>query len=96
MLDDGYSEQFKPPSNEVIDSIILTSQGDVRSAIMNLHMASLRNAPKMNFEKIETNSKSTKSKTESLKCSSLGSDESITLMHALGRVLNPKCKFIFN
>lgn len=96
MLDDGYSKYFKPPSNEMFDSIILTSQGDIRSAVLNLHLTSLKNTPKMLLEKIEENSKTNKSKGGgSLKCSSLGSDESITMMHALGRVLNPKCWYFY-
>lgn len=37
--------------------------------------------------------KKTKSKNSN-KIKSIGTDESITLMHGLGRVLNPKCKII--
>lgn len=38
-------------------------------------------------------SKGRKKKTTQSTLKSIGRDESITLMHALGRVLNPKCKY---
>lgn len=36
----GTSEHYKPLSQDVLDSIILTSEGDVRNAVINFHYAS--------------------------------------------------------
>lgn len=110
----GFSSFYKQPSNELIDSIIFTSNGDIRNAVINLHFASQKSllpSPRPNrigssfvifssdsssldVKAVQTTSK-TKGTKKNNKFRSLGCDDAITFMHALGRVLNPKCKFNF-
>lgn len=40
MLKPQLSSQYKQITSDQIDSIILTSQGDIRNAMINLHFAS--------------------------------------------------------
>lgn len=42
MSDMKYSNLFRIPDQDVIDSIILASHGDIRSAVLNLYVASLK------------------------------------------------------
>lgn len=84
---------YKVPAQTVLDSIVVCAQGDIRSALINLHFGSLKGAPSMATKKMNVSlpSKGRKRKaTNTLK--SIGRDESITMLHALGRVFNPKCK----
>lgn len=39
MSQPGYSKYYKSPSAEIIESVILAAQGDIRSAVINLHFA---------------------------------------------------------
>lgn len=96
MSQPGYSQYYRQPGQDVIESVILSAQGDIRSAVLNLHFASQKNSPKLNLEIAQaSSSKSTKSKTsKQTKLKSIGRDETITLMHALGRVFNPKLVMI--
>lgn len=104
MSQPGYSKFYKQPSQDMIDSIIFASQGDIRSAVLNLHFASQKGAPSLetvlmataNSANSSTSSKTKgKSKSKNMKLKTIGRDANITLMHALGRVFNPKCKFLF-
>lgn len=36
----GFTSFYKQPSTELVDSIIFTSNGDIRNAVINLHFAS--------------------------------------------------------
>ncbi|CAH0715609.1 unnamed protein product, partial [Brenthis ino] len=90
-----YTSTYNIPSTDLIDSVVNSSGGDVRSAILNLHFASLKGT---NFN-LETNlikdkevkSKTTrKKKNTSNKFMSLGKDETVSILHGVGRVLNPK------
>lgn len=36
----GFQRYYTQPDKETIDSIVLSSQGDIRSAVINLHFAS--------------------------------------------------------
>ncbi|XP_062552169.1 cell cycle checkpoint protein RAD17-like [Armigeres subalbatus] len=98
MVGPEMTQHYRMPSQDMIDSIILSSQGDLRSATLNVHFASLKNAPRLETEPIAGSGvvlntsgvRSTKGKKKESKLKSVGSDGSITLMHALGRVFNPK------
>ncbi|XP_061397150.1 cell cycle checkpoint protein RAD17 [Musca vetustissima] len=93
-----YNDLYRPPSTELMDSIILSAQGDIRNALINLHFSSLKGAPQLLTKPVECtqessqdNSKKTSRKRKhqsTLK--SVGRDESVTMMHALGRIFNPK------
>ncbi|XP_017113975.1 cell cycle checkpoint protein RAD17 isoform X1 [Drosophila elegans] len=82
---------YKLPSSTVVDSIVVGAQGDIRNALINLHLSSLKGVPSMPTKQLNVSvaTKGRKKKMQST-LKSIGRDESITLMHALGRVLNPK------
>ncbi|EDV92746.1 cell cycle checkpoint protein RAD17 [Drosophila grimshawi] len=84
---------YKAPTQNVLDSIVVCAQGDIRNALINLHFGSLRGAPSMATKQL-TNITSAAGKGRKRKATStlksIGRDESITMMHALGRVFNPK------
>ncbi|EDW97551.1 cell cycle checkpoint protein RAD17 [Drosophila yakuba] len=82
---------YKVPSTAVVDSIVVGAQGDIRNALINLHLSSLKGVPSMPTKQLNVSvaAKGRKKKMQST-LKSIGRDESITLMHALGRVLNPK------
>lgn len=94
-----YNEMYRPPSNELMDSIILSAQGDIRNSLINLHFSSLKGAPQLQTKPVENleSSHDTKKTSRKRKCQStlksVGRDESVTMMHALGRIFNPKCKY---
>lgn len=115
----GYASIYKQPSTELVESIIFTSNGDIRNAVINLHFASQKSlsdlhvpslskptdfhcpffsshldSNSLDVKIVQTTSK-TKGNKKNNKFRSLGCDDSITFMHALGRVLNPKCKSNF-
>ncbi|KAJ6646938.1 Cell cycle checkpoint protein RAD17 [Pseudolycoriella hygida] len=89
MSSSGLTASYKHPSTELVESIIFTSNGDIRNAIINLHFATQKNCTSLGVEAVQTTSKA-KGTKKSNKFRSLGCDDSITFMHALGRVLNPK------
>ncbi|XP_034487386.1 cell cycle checkpoint protein RAD17 [Drosophila innubila] len=91
MQQEQHKPLYKLPTQNVMDSIVVCAQGDIRSALINLHFGSLKGAPVMATKQLNVTapSKGRKKKaTNTLK--SIGRDESITMMHALGRVFNPK------
>ncbi|XP_065077342.1 cell cycle checkpoint protein RAD17 [Ochlerotatus camptorhynchus] len=94
MVGPEMTRHYRVPSQEMIDSIILSSQGDLRSATLNVHFASLKNAPRLETETVgvlnTSGVRTGKGRKKETKLKSVGGDESITLMHALGRVFNPK------
>lgn len=85
---------YKSPASDIIDSIVISAQGDIRNALINLHFSSLRGAPNLLTKHLENvqETKPSKKRKNHLQFKSLGRDESVTMMHALGRVFNPKCK----
>lgn len=97
MAMDKMKDFYKPVSQDIVDTINLSSQGDLRNAIINLHFSSLKGAPAVAVQVVKssqsTSQKSRTKKTEK-KLKSIGKDESLTMMHAIGRVFNPKCKDI--
>ncbi|XP_058445114.1 cell cycle checkpoint protein RAD17 [Malaya genurostris] len=98
MVGSNMAQHYRVPSQELIDSIILSSMGDLRNMTLNIHFASLKNAPRLNTETMNVggevlNSSGVamkKSKKKETKLKSVGCNENLTLMHALGRVFNPK------
>lgn len=40
MSQPGFQVYYTEPNKDVIDSIVLSSQGDIRNAVINLHFAS--------------------------------------------------------
>ncbi|XP_055682627.1 cell cycle checkpoint protein RAD17 [Lutzomyia longipalpis] len=91
-----YSKIYKQPAQEVVEGITSSAMGDIRNAILNLQFVSQRDATvKINIEATKApkkskgkSSKSSSGTTKRLK--TVGRDETITLMHAMGRVFNPK------
>ncbi|KAH8318037.1 hypothetical protein KR074_003562, partial [Drosophila pseudoananassae] len=87
---------YKVPAQTVLESIVVGAQGDIRNALINLHLSSLVGVPSMPTKQLDVSvaatTKGRKAKTQST-LKSIGRDESITLMHAMGRVMNPKSKF---
>lgn len=80
---------FKVPSPAIREAVITSSGGDIRLAIHQFYMASLRESADLHI--ITDNKKSHK------KClgnkftiKNMGKDEKLGLFHGLGRVLNPK------
>ncbi|KAH8310318.1 hypothetical protein KR044_000744, partial [Drosophila immigrans] len=91
MQQEQHKALYKLPTQNVMDSIVVCAQGDIRNALINLHFGSLKGAPSMATKQLSVSapSKGRKRKaTNTLK--GIGRDESITMMHALGRVFNPK------
>ncbi|XP_041979281.1 cell cycle checkpoint protein RAD17 isoform X2 [Aricia agestis] len=89
-----YSSSYNTPTTELIDSVVNSSGGDIRSAILNLHFACLKGSScslETSFVEKETKTKSTKRKKNvSSKFMSLGKDQTVSILHGVGRVLNPK------
>ncbi|XP_036319321.1 cell cycle checkpoint protein RAD17 [Rhagoletis pomonella] len=81
---------YKVPSQNVIDSIIFAAQGDIRNALINLHFGSLKGTTTLPTERVESGDNKGKSKKQVSKLKTIWRDESVTMMHALGRVFNPK------
>lgn len=115
MAQPAFARYYKSMQLDAVESIVLTAQGDLRNAMINMHVA----AQKSEFWGCDygvcivlliarrflgsgqlpveggtntTKAKSTSRTKKASKLQSLGCDETITMMHALGRVLNPKCE----
>ncbi|XP_045772916.1 cell cycle checkpoint protein RAD17 [Maniola jurtina] len=90
-----FTSTYNIPTADVIESVVNTSGGDVRSAILNLHFACLKGSS-CNLETSIIKEKDVKSKTTrkkkntSNKFMSLGKDQTVSILHGVGRVLNPK------
>ncbi|CAH2096262.1 unnamed protein product [Euphydryas editha] len=90
-----YTFTYNIPTADLIESIVNSSGGDIRSAILNLHFASLKGS-QFNLEtsiikeKEVKNKTSRKKKSVSNKFMSLGKDQTVSILHGVGRVLNPK------
>ncbi|XP_037805815.1 cell cycle checkpoint protein RAD17 [Lucilia sericata] len=87
-----HCEIYKSPPSDIIDSIVISAQGDIRNALINLHFSSLKGAPGLLTKRIEIaeESKTSRKRKGQNTLKSVGRDESVTMMHALGRVFNPK------
>ncbi|CAH2232861.1 jg16621 [Pararge aegeria aegeria] len=90
-----YTSTYNIPTADIIESVVNTSGGDVRSAILNLHFASLKGSSSnletsIVKEKEVRNKPTRKKKSTSNKFMSLGKDQTVSILHGVGRVLNPK------
>uniref|UniRef100_A0A1A9WCB6 AAA+ ATPase domain-containing protein n=1 Tax=Glossina brevipalpis TaxID=37001 RepID=A0A1A9WCB6_9MUSC len=86
-------EMYKVPDSAITDSIVVSAQGDIRNALINLHFAALNGIPGVlvtSSEKPKDSKSMIKKRKSQSSLKSIGKDESITMMHALGRALNPK------
>ncbi|XP_053609797.1 cell cycle checkpoint protein RAD17 [Plodia interpunctella] len=86
---------YNIPTSDMIDCVVNSSGGDVRSAVLNLHFACLKGSnthleTSILVEK-DTKSKVVKKKKQvSSKFLSIGKDQTVSILHGVGRVLNPK------
>ncbi|XP_063536398.1 cell cycle checkpoint protein RAD17 [Cydia strobilella] len=97
IISKNHTIMYNKPTAELVDCVVNSSAGDVRSAVLNLHFACLKGSYQsletdVIIEK-ETKSKKTansKKKPPSSKFVSLGKDQTVSILHGVGRVLNPK------
>ncbi|XP_063825509.1 cell cycle checkpoint protein RAD17 [Ostrinia nubilalis] len=90
-----YTSVYNVPTADMIECVVNSSAGDVRSAVLNLHFASLKGSSckletSMIIEKESKSKAPKKKKTASSKFMSLGKDQTVSILHGVGRVLNPK------
>lgn len=90
MREQQFSDTYKVPSETIIDSIVFAAQGDIRNALINLHFASLKGAGALPTERVESCEIKGKYKKKLSTLKTIHRDESVTMLHALGRVFNPK------
>ncbi|KAJ8731394.1 hypothetical protein PYW07_004558 [Mythimna separata] len=87
---------YNCPTADVIECVVNSSAGDVRSAVLNLHFACLKGGSRQNMDTSIVPGKESKSKgvrkkkQTSSKFMSLGKDQTVSILHGVGRVLNPK------
>lgn len=90
--DSNYKPYFMKPTDETIEGIIEQCQGDIRNAVLNLNFVSQQSSFKISVTKAAKAIKGKKAKL-SLKATGdggIGKNEAVTLLHGVGRVLNPK------
>ncbi|XP_068633370.1 cell cycle checkpoint protein RAD17 isoform X2 [Battus philenor] len=88
-----YSATYNIPTTDIVESVVNTSAGDIRSAILNLHFACLQGITHNLETSIIQENKvkgKTKKKKPTYKFMSLGKDQAVSILHGVGRVLNPK------
>ncbi|XP_014367105.2 cell cycle checkpoint protein RAD17 [Papilio machaon] len=88
-----FDSMYNIPTTDLIESVLNTSGGDIRSAILNLHFASLKginHSLETSVIKEYKGKGKTKKKKTTHKFMSLGKDQTISILHGVGRVLNPK------
>lgn len=85
-----YKEHFKKPPDEAIENLIEQCQGDIRNAVLNLNFASQNSEFKPPVAKKAKKGDKKKNTGRTKNEAGLGKNESVTLMHGLGRVFYPK------
>ncbi|GBP39295.1 Cell cycle checkpoint protein RAD17 [Eumeta japonica] len=90
-----FKTNYNKPTTEQIECVVNSSAGDVRSAILNLHFACLKGAnvnleTSMLIHKEKKGKENKKRKDPASKFASLGKDQTVNILHGVGRVLNPK------
>ncbi|CAH0585773.1 unnamed protein product [Chrysodeixis includens] len=119
IINKKHTAVYNSPSPDLIECVVNSSAGDVRSAVLNLHFACLKGkeissksplfskniscitnldfivgGSKPNMDTSIVQGKESKSKTRKKKASSkfmsLGKDQTVSILHGVGRVLNPK------
>ncbi|CAH1164628.1 unnamed protein product [Phaedon cochleariae] len=85
-------ESHKQPSTEIIEAILASAMGDIRNAINQFHIASLKDCEQIPVvaTKMQIGTKRKRNAVQSK--TSMSRDENLGLFHGLGRVLNPKRK----
>lgn len=91
-----HSNLFIEPSSAVIEAIIATSMGDIRNAMNQFYLSSLKGGGNISIivnknENIGVKRKKRGNNTVA-KIKFMEKDETLGLFHGLGRVLNPKWK----
>ncbi|PZC79496.1 hypothetical protein B5X24_HaOG216276 [Helicoverpa armigera] len=96
IINKNHTAVYNTPTADIIECVVNSSAGDVRSAVLNLHFACLKGGSKQNMDTSIVQGKESKSKTtrkkkqSSSKFMSLGKDQTVSILHGVGRVLNPK------
>ncbi|XP_028043068.1 cell cycle checkpoint protein RAD17 isoform X2 [Bombyx mandarina] len=88
-----YKSMYNAPTSDLIECVVNSSAGDVRSAVTNLHFACLKGTDQSLETSIITEKDQktkTKKKKPNSKFTSIGKDQSINILHGVGRVLNPR------
>lgn len=91
MAQPAFARHYRTVAADELDSIVLTAQGDLRNAMINMHMLAQKGGSATTTKPPATSRKGGAKK--GAKLPALGCDETITMMHALGRALNPKCEY---
>nr|CAH7718275.1 unnamed protein product [Callosobruchus chinensis] len=88
----GRTDCFKQPSASTIEAIVASSMGDIRNAMNQFYLASLKEAGEIPTIQSLRESKGSKRKKvdKDSKLKGMSKDESLGLFHGLGRVLCPK------
>ncbi|KAF5293596.1 hypothetical protein FQA39_LY03081 [Lamprigera yunnana] len=84
------SESYRIPSTDVIDAIVVSAMGDVRSATNQFMFACLKDVNSMPLVYNKSSSKKRKRGEKSGAVKFMEKDEILGFFHSLGRVLNPK------
>lgn len=92
MAQPAFARHYRTLSTDELDSIVLTAQGDLRNAMINMHMLAQKGDRGAAIKPLVATRRGGGTK-KGAKIPALGCDETITMMHALGRVLNPKCVY---
>ncbi|VVC89301.1 unnamed protein product [Leptidea sinapis] len=93
IISQHFGSTYNTPNSDIIESVINSSGGDVRSAITNLHFALLKGSVNLETSMIlkeEVKKSNKRKKNSSSKFMSLGKDQTVSILHGVGRVLNPK------
>ncbi|XP_057661073.1 cell cycle checkpoint protein RAD17 [Diorhabda carinulata] len=90
------SDKLKLPSSGMVEAILVSAAGDIRTAINQYHVASLMGIGDVPLISNESEKKTAKRKrsNENTKTNSMFRDQTLGLFHGLGRVLNPKRKVV--
>ncbi|CAG9786694.1 unnamed protein product [Diatraea saccharalis] len=94
LISKNHTSIYNTPTGDMIECVVNSSAGDVRSAVLNLHFACLKGG-NCNLETSivmakETKTKAAKKKKQTSKFLSIGKDQTVSILHGVGRVLNPK------
>lgn len=87
-----HPDLFTPPSSEILEAIVATSMGDIRNAMNQFYLSSLKGGGCVPLvtDKQSVGVKRKQRGKNNNKIKSMERDETLGLFHGLGRVLNPK------
>lgn len=95
-LINDHPELFSQPSSTVIEAIVATSMGDIRNAMNQFHLSSLKGGGSVqvvvvaNDKELIGTKRKKRNNNMDVKIACMERDETLGLFHGLGRVLNPK------